>query len=479
MDEIKIFDFTYRDLYQKYGADFIKEAGYFEKLCHPDFNLDLMCTPLTFLKVGIPNPAILIVTGAMAPMHYGHLQMLEVAKCAMEQAGYSVAGGYIAADHDEYIERKFEDGKFYNIFKRQQIIHQMIKNCHWLAIDPWNGVFTNCSLNFTTIIERLQRYIARHCGCHYPIFFVCGSDNARFCLSFIERGNCVVVLRPGYETQFEKYKKYANDRIIFSDRSIVEMSSTQVRSQDKPYKEQSKTLTLRIEDVEHLRVLPLLQKYGGFQDIQCTHLKDQIEQVNKLIRSKRTISLDSQILLEYNLRISRLFDFFGANTLGFTRPNGITVPPGVYDLYDDDICSGKTIEYAKKCLKLSNIDIEQTLTLTKSSSNNEILDARDFFIHRSDGGLMILHGYNSKFRIPYIYPFVCPLIRGSIQDPYQFSIDVWKMNYTFLKDNGLDKKVSECHWLEIFDYLFGPDAMLSDICLYFAENLELARKLPP
>ena len=47
-------DKFYSVLYDQYGEEFIKEAGYFENSCKEDIEiddtLDIMCTPINFLK---------------------------------------------------------------------------------------------------------------------------------------------------------------------------------------------------------------------------------------------------------------------------------------------------------------------------------------------------------------------------------------------------------------------------------------------
>ena len=77
--------------------------------------------------------------------------------------------------------------------------------------------------------------------------------------------------------------------------------------------------------------------------------------------TKNIISLDSQILGNYNFRLSRLYDTFGYRYLGFHISNleEINKIPEdrEYVLYDDDICGGSTINFAREYLRNKNIKI--------------------------------------------------------------------------------------------------------------------------
>lgn len=447
-----IFDSTYRNLHEKYGSNYIVEAGYFEKP-HPSIGsaeiektLGFRYTPFSFLDLSQKNPAVLLMTGAFAPFHQGHLESLIAAKKALEKNGYSVAGAYLAPDHQEYIDRKFENGKNYPITRRIAKIEELIKDYSWIATDPWNAVFTGSSLNFTTVQERLSRYLHAQLKIEIPVFFVCGSDNARFSLTYRDSGHCVVLLRPGYEAEFSKYQAMfsENNRIIFDDSPITSISSTSVRAGgSSPFTPPRKKLILRVEKPEYLAALKHLEEFGNFSSIQINHLADQHKEIDRLLPDpEKTISLDSQIKLQNNLRVSRVFDFFGSKSLGYSvsHHNLENLISGeTYDLYDDDISSGKTIEYVKNLLAERKIKVRAVYSLTRSCDlETEILDARDFFIDERHlgNGLMIQH-HNSVKNIDgnglarqiYAYPYVCPSIRASIDKPLAFSAAIWKMNY--------------------------------------------------
>ena len=82
--------------------------------------------------------------------------MMIAAKERLELAGYEVLGGYIAPDNDEYAYKK--NGEYaIPIEERLYLTTKKIwqwSQQEWLSIDPWYGLFTPTSLNFTDLVLR-------------------------------------------------------------------------------------------------------------------------------------------------------------------------------------------------------------------------------------------------------------------------------------------------------------------------------------
>ena len=367
-----------------------EEAGYFDNGYIPDYCLDTMTTGLYNVETAPENTAILIATGCFAPIHPGHINMLEAAKAKLLEK-YSHVIGYIAPDHDEYVKTKTED---WNIDQRAIAIHNAIKNIKWLNLDMWAGLFCTNAVNFTEIIERLAIYIKKHTGKEYPIYLVIGGDNHRFAKAFKYRGGCVVVSRPGYEIEKVDYKN------VFYTEGNVDESSTSIRK-SKP------SLTLRVQKGEEHVIGKLSEFYSD------------ITVVNKIkfTKVRQIISLDPLTPGDYNLEISRNFDWLGIEQIGYcARPETnlsiyeqvSKIPSGEYDLLDDDIFTGSTIKFALsilKCQKIINI-------ISNTYNSDEVLDARDFI----DSGLVI----RGK-RYPYVLPYVYPAVRCSVCNSFKFS----------------------------------------------------------
>lgn len=150
--------------------------------------------------------------------------------------------------------------------------------------------------------------------------------------------------------------------------------------------------------------------------------------------TKNIISLDSQILGNYNFRLSRLYDTFGYRYLGFHISNleEINKIPEdrEYVLYDDDICGGSTINFAREYLRNKNIKIIGYFTFNYTREN-EVLDLRDFLFDAKDGGLLIKQPNGELMRRPYILPWCNVYERCSILDVKSFSDAIHKINKNY------------------------------------------------
>jgi len=463
-------DYFYAELCQKFGEEYIYQAGYFEDSCDYDFNieesLDITCTPLDHIRKNInkTNPAIILSTGSFNPIHDGHVQMMLKAKECIEDKGYTCIGGFIAPDHDNYIMSKLGDEGL-PIHKRIKLINKAIEQYNWLRVDPWSGVFHVTSINFTDVIYRLKLYIKKYLGIEIPIFFVCGGDNAQFAKTFVLKGNCVLITRPEYDQKHYnilreiilKNKEATNWENIFTGILDNDNSSTKVRKNFQ-YPKDEKDLILRtLGDVKipslYDNFINVISK--RFNSVKEVRLLNQVIEFEQLAENKKIISLDPFIKGNYNIEISRLYDTFGLNKLGYVnRPKCNSfrfektkiAKTEEYHLFDDDICTGATMEYVENLLTKDNIKIKGRLTLV-NGINSEVLDLRDFIYKGcKNSGLVIKTPTGKITRVPYIYPFVCPYVRASIQDPMKFSLEIWEANIVYYKKINNFDMVKECEF---------------------------------
>lgn len=435
-------DSFYAELFAEKGFDFIESAGFFydSDSLNRDIkqSLDLLCTPLGFDIDPTKKSCVLLTTGSFCPMHFGHRDMLIKAKHRLEQDGWQVLKAYISPGHDEYIQKKCGD-QWLNIDQRIQLIQAIISEDNWLAIDPWEGIFNRVAVNFTDVIYRLQLYLQKHLDQDIPVFYVCGSDNARFSQTFLNKGHCVVVGRPGYQTEFEQYQPLTSERIKFIE-GEADISSSMLRtSKAKDRKRISLDLICQSHRLED-NLISLMSDY--YHEVR-PRILNQSKQSDDLLPC---ISLDSSIVAEYQLSISRLFDLGGVSFRGFSsRPGTSTItqqieliPSGNYRLMDTDIFSGKTIEFIIELLATKKIQIDKVETLLEPG-NREILDAHDFFLDADNSGLVIQLPNGEISRAPYVLPYVNPAVRCSLENTLTFSIRIWKINrdYFFGKPDRL------------------------------------------
>ncbi len=452
-------DRFYSKLYEQYGKDFIIKAGWFEDSNTEDYqiddSLDIMCTPLHFMNLNAKNnkPCVLLSTGSFAPVHNGHIETMIKTKDYLENMGWDVVGGFFAPDHDEYITAKL--GKEAIPFKhRMKYILDAVKNISWLTVDPWAGIFQKYAVNFTDIITRLERYIEKHVGFHIPVIFVCGEDNARFADTFRNEGYCAVVDRPGYSRPMFRIRKYGDERIFYIPNSNDE-SSTRIRKNQELVinHNYNKRAVIRYTpgQYEHEvnRLLKLISTQ--FYKIDVIMSDNQNRSIKKI--ADNIITLDAYTDCKNKLQISREYDYFGFKKLGYTNRPGSPIIQQQIDgldttndfiLHDDDIFTGETIRYARNLLERNGINIAGTMTYITANSNEEVIDIRDFILDAPDGGLVVRQSDGSNKRVPYVYPYVCPYVRSSIEDPMRFSIAIWKINLEYAEKMNNQSNVALC-----------------------------------
>lgn len=477
----------YKELYDKYSYDFIEDAGYFddsisdkESIRNNDFKLTIPVHTISRDIDKCINPVVIITTGSFCPIHDGHIEMMEIAKKALSDNGYNVLAGYIAPDHDDYIIEKNGDEAIL-AHERIGLINDKCKDIDWLMADPSSSIFCKGSINFTEVVDNLDKYLKDIFDKDIKIFYVCGGDNARFAKTFKLKGNCVVIRRPSYEDHFNKIKEELkdNDNIIWSINENS-LSSTFYRSIIKHEYKVKQNLTIRedFNDIREVALKEILKR--RFNNIKSINIKDQKEDYSKL-SINNLISLDSIFRNDNkSLELSRHYDLFGCNFIKYgNRPGSedlntqaSNIEKGDYILIDDDIHTGGTMRFAKNVMEDNGHNILSVMSLTMSVKGEEILDSRDFFIGGENNGLVIQLPNGGITRAPYIYPYVCPFSRASILDPMEFSIEIWKMNYTYFLSN--DSKLKEHKGaVKLFKNIgFELESYMSDICKYHINILE-------
>jgi hypothetical protein len=418
-------DLFYWPLYLDHGLKHIMDAGFFfDKLDEPldiTDSLKILCTPIGHIKTPKTNKhCVLVTTGSMCPVHDGHIDMMVQAKLKLESEGYEVLGGYLCPDHDNYVSRKNGDQSI-PVHVRNKLTTDKI-NKHglqsWLSIDPWCGTFAPTDLNFTDVIIRTKQYLHKYCNLNTEICYVFGSDLIKFVNTFENLGLCVAVGRAGYDVT-------TNIANCYTTSTTVATSSTSVRSSTRSKTTHNKkNVVVRVgydEDV--------FNNYNQYYpQVEFIYEEHQIIKFKNL-NNNNIISLDSLIYDEYRLAISRQYDIFGHNKVGYYIDNTLTNLPKhshkSWTLYDDDIYTGQTMRYATSYLKEYGIAVANYTTFNIPNTDVvDVLDNRDLIIFSGNG----LVSNVDNIRMPYCYPFVDPSARCSVDNPLQFSIAVWEWN---------------------------------------------------
>lgn len=349
--------------------------------------------------------AVLLTTGAFCPIHSGHITMMDDARRAVEEKGFSVLGGYISPSHDEYVlEKCGMDAP--KAAHRVALCQEAVKDSDWLMVDSWESLHTDREYYFTEVIGRLERYLQRHCDFGRPIhvFYVYGGDNADFALESPGLRNGVCVLRPGYEQDFRAIQDNevvkANPNIIMCESSACsDASSSRIREGDtrslpegikgvwgswlSPRKtEGSARICLRNEGlialdlwshlVEEDRLKAAWSDFiagltatfkASFYTVQSPdspfHLEvilqdlgEQLERAQSLVAGDPCISLDPFVKGDVNIGVSRCFPLAATNATRKLVPRPgwddidtqlANIPAGEYVVLDDDTATGFTL----------------------------------------------------------------------------------------------------------------------------------------
>ncbi len=416
------------------GEELLVKAGHFQDgLTSADRRqlrnkLEWLATPWHAIARAVESappseePVVLVATGAFSPIHAGHIAMMEGARAELEKRGAVVLGGYLCPDHDSYVVPKCA-GQAPTAAERVELCRRAVEESSWLMVDPWPALYAPTALNFTDLILRLERYVAKHVRSLRPIkfYFVCGGDNAALALAFTHRGQCVVVRRPGDESTIAELQQSplvrGNRRVVVAEGSgQVAASSREIRAgskvgiiastlapltawmeRDSVTAPRVRHLCVRTEGVwalEHWSAKfdreTLGRAYRVFEQdllaitgevlgagtaVHGMTVATQRAAAEKALGSAASISLDPCLTGSYNLEASRSFQLADSrrDQRLVARPGRsalelqiAAIPSGSYVLLEDDIATGKTIESLKRLLP-ERIKLEQVVAVNHCS----------------------------------------------------------------------------------------------------------------
>jgi nicotinic acid mononucleotide adenylyltransferase len=507
-----IRDPIYGPLFHKIGMKGVREAGFIFDSDPDDASLedvDWLCTPVEKIQKNVLDSdegtsVVLLSTGSLAPIHRGHIQIMEDARIFFEKKGVRVVGGYLSPGHEEYIDEKL-GAPALSAPHRLWLCAKALETSDWLMLDPWEALSRKVAVNFTDVYCRLEGYLHRHVSGDIRLIYVCGGDNARFSLSFLEHGSCAVVNRPESEHEFEKYKQHTllrDNPSIFFVNGDDEASSTRVRRGAYHLLPHGICHTDLVERVvEHFALRKDLashvvshwemmdERWSIFQDEICALFEAFVEgditcRTASYKRYDSTcISLEPFPRSEHILEICRVFSLGGYSMIGHdARPGTLSlveqiekIPSGAYDIVDDDQMTGNTqrmvlsILPERICIRV--VHVSQQGEYPK----REIVDCRDFLFGGRYSGLVVDFPQGIRARMPYVLPYVDPYVRSGIP-PWKvlsFSLAVWDSNIRFFE--GTDLLVSSLSdgLQEVCMQMgFEDDVRLEDVAIWHKKRLE-------
>lgn len=517
-------DKYYSEIYKEYKdeelvvrAGFVPDPFTLEEIDY--YNINLLTTPFDKLKQDVKaldNPVVLLSTGGFYPIHDGHIQMMEEAKKVLTSDGYDVIGGYLSLSHDDYISTK----PYYisDQYERIDEDRDYLKTSDWLMIDPWESIYVRTPINFTDVIERLEKYLNKHIDERIKVVYVFGGDNVEFMYCFKKHGIAVCINRDGYNKLFNETMKIKNNNMYFIDnfkptnilssRYIRENHSKKIISyKDKGnylirnesllplsnlIKENNKELLLSLQEEFLNKFMRLLSNcFDNKIFVKVINMEYQLNDAYNYLEKHQTINLDSYFRGTYNLEVSRLFDISSyqdnyiklIGRLGYDsiEEQVKNIKSGSYILVDDDSVTGRTLNSIKE--KIPNgVFIKDTYLLANSINEKvfDVVDLRDFIIGVKNSGLVVKLPNGVYTRAPYVMPYVNLTTRASIPPSKErdFSISIWKMNKEFYKKYNENYKLKEMdsNFITLMQYIgFDLEDKIIDICDWHINKLSSDR----
>ncbi len=469
------------------SEDDLLKAGFFEDglaqraVNYPWFDVDFPTAALPEEHEGV----VLLSTGAFSPIHQGHLDMMTYAKQVCEQRGQPVIAGYMSPSHDVYVSCKYNGTAFFPAWQRLHWIDLAVQDIPWLRTCAWESVVAPTSLNFTDVIERMQRYLERH-GRRVRVVYVFGEDNRHFANAFESSADYVCVPRS-------------------------EVSSSAVRLGRHDYLPRHVNLStpspkgkyiLRSDISESLEGMGL-SEYAPCWEHVLSHVLRKYISKDLVFESRRyecleptqnVLSLDPWIQPSgHTLETSRFFRLGSMQAKSKERgprPGAADIATQLTRLkasglknwvvLDDDIATGSTMRYVAEVLQSIGHRVTDTRTLLESDESIwDMVDARDFLIGAQHGGLVV-ELERVRVRVPYMYPYVQLGTRAKI--PWEHvvacSLELWAANHVWWSIACPDYRVSDLYaYHQLFWRSLGYDDTQSIAQMAEHEGLKLARTL--
>jgi len=213
------------------------------------------CGPWPFAKLraalaawSAPRPrlgfAVVLMTGAMNPIHLGHVQMLHQARKRLEAKGYGVVGAWASPSHDDYVQPKARSNgtMAFSAAFRLEIARRAMQSDSLVDVGSWEAHQKGQWPDFPEVVANLQQELKGLVEANAmrgpqglpQVFYVCGTDHAEKCRLYDglhpERDiGVVVVPRTGDRAEGERSRE-----LVFvakpAEGDTAGFSSTQVRS---------------------------------------------------------------------------------------------------------------------------------------------------------------------------------------------------------------------------------------------------------
>jgi hypothetical protein len=138
---------------------------------------------------------VLLTTGALNPVHRGHVAMFDKARASLESNfDLEVVGGFLSPSHDLYLRGKYRDrSSFYAAAQRLELCLAATKEHPLLAVSSWESSVPNRWPDFPEVTAALVRALTdRFPGEDLLVLYLCGQDHLKYAAGADLPGVCVV-----------------------------------------------------------------------------------------------------------------------------------------------------------------------------------------------------------------------------------------------------------------------------------------------
>ena len=180
---------------------------------------------------------VLLTTGAMNPVHLGHVSALERAAAHLESAhGYAVVGAFLSPSHDLYLRGKFsgKNDYFFPAEQRLACCAAALEGHPLIAVGRWECMQQGYWPDFPIVALALLQCLKAH----FPtlqlrVFYCCGEDHYSRCglkYGMGEIGVCVIT-RGGKKIALPSNTGRGEGEVIAVnvEDDTAEQSSTEIR----------------------------------------------------------------------------------------------------------------------------------------------------------------------------------------------------------------------------------------------------------
>jgi hypothetical protein len=450
------------------------------------------------IKAGSSKPrAVLFTTGGMAPIHNGHIEMMEEAKRIMEDKGYDVVGGFFCPGHDSYVGQKYGGTAAIPAEHRCAMVELAVQDSNWLECDPWAARYMPSEINFTAIFDYLYSCLKYE---WVEIFYVYGSDNEGFGKAL--PNNSIMIERTSLSSKMarEGHHDHLDPRVRDYLENWQKPNTTElpylIRNEEnfaiagwaiELDKEELTRRRVQFQSAVRLGFAQLFKNAGLKSKVCLMNVSDQRIKAREVIGQRKTISLDPFFEGHYHIDMTRYFEPYNAQFKPLLRaqraghPDLETqlsrVPAGEYVLVEDDTVTGDTIRAITENLppevKITDQVILSDFGEYAGTEYFDVVDLRDFLVGSSYGGLsVILEG--RMMRVPYLMPFVSLRARAKVPAEVEMELSrvIWQANIKFFKGSNI--KIQNCNFgfQDLANYLgFGSQETVESFCEYYLKML--------